>query len=85
MSTPVGEKTLATVPLDDLARHLDPGYECLEGGQGHCAARRPPPERLVRFGGVDAVQPDELIGHDDRIAVDDLGAAGQAITPSARA
>ena len=57
--TPLGEKTLATmpVPLDHLAAHLDPGYECLEGGQRHRATRyrlAPPPERLVQvqFGGV---------------------------------
>jgi hypothetical protein len=35
----------------------------------------PPPERLVQFGGVDAGQPDQLIGHDDGVAVDDLGGA----------
>ena len=40
MSTPLGEKTLATkrpVPLDHLATHPDTGYERLEGGQGHRA------------------------------------------------
>ncbi len=76
------------VPLDHLAAHLDPGYEGLEGGQRHRAARyllAPPPERLVQFGGVDAVQPDQLIGHDDGVAVDDLGGAGEAIgTPAER-
>jgi hypothetical protein len=36
-----------------------------------------PPERLVQFGGVDAVQPDHLPGDDDRVAVDDLGRAGK--------
>jgi hypothetical protein len=61
LSTPLGEKTLATraVPLDHLAAHLDPGYEGL--GQRHRAARHllaPPPERLVEFGGVDTIQPD---------------------------
>jgi hypothetical protein len=78
---PIGGEYLsdqAAVPLsvDDLATHLDPGYECLEGGQRHRAARyllTPPPERLVQLGGVDAVQPDELIGDDDRVAVDDVG------------
>jgi hypothetical protein len=28
---------------------------------------------------IDAVQPDQLIGDDDSVAVDDLGAASQAI------
>ena len=42
MSTPLGEKTLATVtiPLDHLATDLDPGREgLLQGGQRHRAAR----------------------------------------------
>jgi hypothetical protein len=41
------------VPLDHLAANLDPGYECLERGQGHRAARdllALPPERLVQLG-----------------------------------
>ena len=29
----------------------------------------PPPEGLVQLGGVDAVQPDQLVGDDDGIAV----------------
>ena len=74
------------IPLDHLAAHLDTGRERLEGGQRHRALSyvlAPPPERLVQFGGVDAVQPDQLPGHNDGIAVDDLGGAGQAIhTPA---
>jgi hypothetical protein len=53
------------VPLDHLAAHLDPGYEGLEGGQRHRAAPYcwlSPSERLVQFGGVDAVHPDQLPG-----------------------
>jgi hypothetical protein len=42
-------------------------------------AAGPPPERLVQFGGVDAMQPDQLIGDHGGVAVDDLGGAGQAI------
>jgi hypothetical protein len=45
----------------------------------------PPLKCLVQLGGVDAVLPDQLVGDDNGVAVDDLGAAGQAITPSARA
>jgi hypothetical protein len=33
------------------------------------------PERLVQFGSVDAVEPDQLPGRDDGVAVDDLGRA----------
>ena len=72
MSTPTGEKTLAamSVPLDHLAANLDPGYERV--GQRHRAALlAPPPERLVQLPRVDAMQSDQLIGDDDRIAVDD--------------
>jgi hypothetical protein len=61
---------------------LTPGYEGLQSGQRHRAARyvlAPPPERLIQFGGIDAVQPDQLIGNDDGVAVDDLGGAGEAI------
>jgi hypothetical protein len=46
------------IPLDHLAANLDPGYERLEGGHRHLAARyllSPPLERLVGFGGVDVV------------------------------
>jgi hypothetical protein len=39
----------------------------------------PPPERLVQFGGINTMQPDELVGDDDGIAVDDLGGAGEAV------
>jgi hypothetical protein len=43
----------------------------------------PAPERLIQFGGVNAVQPDQLVGNDDGVAVDDLGGAGKAIgTPA---
>ena len=40
-----------------------------------CRTLAPPPERLVQLGGVDAVQPDQLPGHDNGVAVlrrDDL-------------
>ena len=40
-------------------------------------ALAPPPEGLVQLGRVEAVQPHELPGHDDRVAVDDLGGAGE--------
>jgi hypothetical protein len=81
MSTPVwredlGDEAAVPVPLDYLAAHLDPGYECLEGGQRHRAGRylvAPPPERLVQFGGIDAVQPEQLPRHGDGIALDDRG------------
>ena len=70
----------------DLAAHLDPGYEGLEGGQRHRAARyllAPPLERLVELWRVDTVQPDHLPGDDDGVAVDDLGGTGEAIgTPT---
>jgi hypothetical protein len=41
MSTPLGEKTLAAVPipLDNLAADPDPNYEGLQSRQGHRAAR----------------------------------------------
>jgi hypothetical protein len=40
---------------------------------------------LVQFGRVDPVQPHELIGNDDRVAVDDLGGAREGIgTPAER-
>jgi hypothetical protein len=71
-----------SVPLDHLATHRDAGYEGLEGGQRHRAARyvlAPPPERLVQFGGVNTMQPDQLLGDDDGAAVDDLGGTGEAI------
>jgi hypothetical protein len=41
-----------------------------------CRRLAPPPERLVQFGGVDAVQPDQLIGDDDGVAVDDFSGSG---------
>ena len=76
------------ISFDDLAAHLHPSYQCLERRQRHRAARylfASPPERLVQFGGVNAVQPDELIGHNDSVAVDNFGAAGQALgTPPER-
>ena len=76
------------ISFDDLAAHLHPSYQCLERRQRHRAARylfASPPERLVQLGGVNAVQPDELIGHDDSVAVDNFGAAGQAVgTPPER-
>ena len=68
------------IPLDHLAAHLDPSYECLKGGQRHRAAHyllAPPLERLIQFGGVDAVQPDQLPGDDDGVAVDDLRGTGK--------
>ena len=46
------------IPLDSLAANLDTGRESIKGGQGHRAAHdllAPPPERLVQFGGLDAV------------------------------
>jgi hypothetical protein len=61
MSTPLGAKTLATMPFDHLAAHLDPGDEGLEGGQGNRAAQQllaQRLERLVQFGGVNTMQPD---------------------------
>jgi len=70
------------IALDNLAANLDTGHEGLEGGQRHRAAHdllTPPPERLVEFGGVDPVQPNHLPGHDDGVAIDDLGGAGEAI------
>ena len=72
---------------DHSQRTLTPAMRAWRG-QRHPDARyliAPPPERLVQFGGIDAVQPQGLIGHDDSVAVDDLGGAGQAFTPSARA
>jgi hypothetical protein len=68
------------VTFNHLAAHLDPGYEGLEGGQRHRAARdllASPSERLVQSGGINAMQPDELIGHNDGVAVDGLGGAGE--------
>jgi hypothetical protein len=77
-----------SIPFDHLAAHLDAGYEGLEGGQRHRAVRyllAPPPEALVHFGGVDAVEPDQLIGDHNSVAVDDLGGADEAIgTPAER-
>ena len=64
------------IPLNRLAANIDFGREGLKDGQGHHASHQllaPPPERLVQFGGVDAVQPDQLLGHHDGVAVDDLG------------
>jgi hypothetical protein len=91
MSTPLGENTLATgrplaVPFDNLAADLDAGNEGFEGGRRHGTARHlltPPLECLVEPWGVETVQPDQLIGHDDGVAVDDLGdeAAGAARPP----
>jgi hypothetical protein len=72
-------------PLDYLAADLDPGYEGLEGGQRHRAARHlltPPRERLIEFGRVDTVQPDQLPGDDDGVAGEDLGGAGEALGAS---
>jgi hypothetical protein len=48
------------ISLDRLAAQLDTGRERLDGRQGHRATEyvlTPPPERLVQFGRVDAVQP----------------------------
>jgi hypothetical protein len=81
MSTPLGEKTLAAVPipLDRLTAHLDPGYEGFESGQRHRAKRWPAAGTFGPVRGIDPVQPDQLIGDNDGVAVDDLGATGQAI------
>jgi hypothetical protein len=89
MSTRLGEKTLAAVSitLDHPATHLDRGCEGLEGRQRHRAAHdlvAPPPERLVQFRGVDAVQPDQLSGHDDGVAVDNLGGRQIGTPPELR-
>jgi hypothetical protein len=68
------------VPLDSLAANLDPGRKDVKGGQGHHDAHEflaLPPERLVQFGSIDAVQSDKLPGDDYGVAVDDLGGAGQ--------
>jgi hypothetical protein len=83
MSTPLGEETLAAVPvpLDRLTAHINASREGLERGQGHRAAHELlalPPDRLVQFG-VDAMQPDQLIGCDDRVADDDLSGTGEAV------
>jgi hypothetical protein len=44
-----------------------------------------PPEGLVQFGRVDAVQPPYLLSNDDRVAIEDLGGAGERIgTPAER-
>jgi hypothetical protein len=74
MSTPLGEKTLATrrpVSLDHTSqRTFTPAMRAARAAKDiaptRSAARAP--ERLVEFGGVDAVQPDKLIGDDDRVA-----------------
>jgi hypothetical protein len=78
MSTPLGEKSLATVPvpLDRLAADLDRGYEGLQSGQRHRAARyllSPPLEHLVEFRGVDRLRPDQLACHGDGVADNDPG------------
>lgn len=74
------------VPFDDFAAKLDTGYEGFEGGQSHraaCELLAPPPECLVQFGCVDAMQPHPLPGDDDRVAIDDPGGAGEALgTPA---
>jgi hypothetical protein len=49
----------------------------------HTICCPPRPERLVQFGAVDAVQPDQLVGDDDSVAVDDFGGAGEAIGATA--
>jgi hypothetical protein len=55
MSTPLGEKTLATmpIPLDHLAAHLDPGYERLAANEivPH-AISAASPEHLVQLSGA---------------------------------
>lgn len=83
MSIPLDEKTSATklVPLDHLAAHPDPGYEGLERGQ----AMVPHTNCWLRLwnvwsssGASMPCKPDQLIGDDDRVAVDDLGGIGEA-------
>ena len=50
----LGDEAAAPVPLDHLPAHLDPGYECIEGGQRHHHQLLAPPlERLVQLGSVD--------------------------------
>jgi peptide/nickel transport system substrate-binding protein len=44
---------------------------------GERATLAPPPERLVQFGGVDAVLPDQVIGDDNCVGVDDPGSGGR--------
>jgi hypothetical protein len=75
-----------TIPLHGPAANLDAGREGLESGHGHHAAGdalASPPEGLVQLGGVKAVQPHELPGHHERVAVDDFGGAGEATDPPA--
>ena len=83
---PVALAAAVAVPLDGFAAKVDPGRERLEGGESHHAARyllAPPREGLIQLGRVDAMQPCALPGHDDRVAVDHLGVAGQRLSAPA--
>jgi hypothetical protein len=87
MSTPLGEKTLATMPDRSTTsqRTLTPAMRASSAANDIVPHAGPPLERLVQFRGVDAVQPDQLVEHDDRVAVDDLGGAGERFgTPAER-
>jgi hypothetical protein len=71
-----------SVPLDHLAANIDPGYEGLEGCQGHRAARYLQARHWNVWSSSGASNPgkhDHLPGHDDGVAVDDLGRAGQPL------
>jgi hypothetical protein len=75
------------VLLDHLPANLDPAMSASRAANDIVPHTNcwPPPERLVQCGGVDAVQPDQLLGNDDRVAVEDLGGAGEGLgTPAER-
>jgi hypothetical protein len=71
-----------SVSLDNLTPNLDACGERFESSQGHCATcllPTLPPERLIKLGGIDAMYPDANACDIDRVTIDDIGGAGNAV------
>jgi hypothetical protein len=68
------------VPLDHLAAHLDPGYWGSRAANDIAPHAICWPRHQNVWSSSGASMPcRQLPGHDDGVAVDDLGATGQAI------
>jgi hypothetical protein len=73
------------VPLDNLAANLDTGREASKAANDIVPHAICWPRHQNVWSSSGAAQPDQLPGHDDGVAVDDLGGTGEAVgTPAER-